>query len=92
MRRICHTARDVMLTPAQLKAARALIGWTREDLAEKSGIPAVTIRGFESLGADSKMSTILRMRRALSAAGVVFIDEDESGGPGVRLAKPRRGR
>jgi transcriptional regulator with XRE-family HTH domain len=74
-----------MLTPAQLRAARALLGWTRDDLAERSGVAAVTVKGFEYLGADSKISTVQKMQRALEAAGIQFIDEDATGGIGVRL-------
>jgi len=79
-----HTHAD-MLTPAQLRAARALLGWTRDDLAAESGVAAVTVKGFEYLGADSKMSTVQKMQRALEAAGIQFIDEDATGGVGVRL-------
>ena len=49
-------------------------------LAERSGVAAVTVKGFEYLGADSKMSTVQKMQRALEAAGVQFIDEDATGG------------
>ncbi len=76
-----------MLTPAQLRAARALVGWSRETLAEKAGVSAQTVTGFELLGANSRISTLYKIRRALEAAGVRFIDEDEQDGPGVRLQK-----
>ena len=76
-----------MLTPAQLRAARALVGWSRETLAEKAGVSAQTVTGFELLSADSRISTLHKMRRALETAGIRFIDEDEEGGPGVRLQK-----
>lgn len=84
-----HKASSV-LTPQQLRAARALVGWSREDLAKKAGISPATVRGFELLAADSKHSTILRMRRALEIAGVEFIDDDGSKGPGARLVKSGR--
>jgi transcriptional regulator with XRE-family HTH domain len=92
-RRPWHTEQG-MLTPEQIYAARALLKWSRDDLAERSGVAAITIKGYEILGADSKISTLNKLRRALEAAGVQFIDEDASGGPGVRLrsgVKPRRG-
>lgn len=88
-----HTAR-AMLTPDQLRAARALVKWSREDLAEKSGVAAITIKGFE-LGADSKISTLTKLRRALEAAGVAFIEDggkSDEGGPGVRLRGQRSRR
>jgi hypothetical protein len=49
---------------------------------------AMTIKGFELLGADSKISTLNKVRRALEQAGVEFIDDSAhsyEGGPGVRL-------
>lgn len=85
-----------MLTPAQLRAARALLDWSRQDLATKSGTAAETVQGFESRGSDPKLSTLNRWRRALEVAGVVFIDPNPMGGdehgPGVRLrgAKHKR--
>jgi transcriptional regulator with XRE-family HTH domain len=87
-----HTE-EGMLTPDQLRAARSLVKWSREDLAKKSGVAAVTIKGFELLGADSKISTLNKLRRALEAAGVEFIDDGDAsldGGPGVRLRARKR--
>ena len=79
-----------MLTPEQSRAARAMLGWSREELAEKAGVSAGTVVGFELLGADSKMSTLHKLARALEAAGIEFIDEGTAslnGGPGLRLRK-----
>lgn len=76
-----------MLTPAQLRAARALVGWSREDLAKSSGVGANTTKDFEINGSDPKLGTVQKWRRALEQAGVEFIDETETGGPGVRLKK-----
>jgi transcriptional regulator with XRE-family HTH domain len=79
-----------MLTPHQSRAARAMLGWSREELAEKAGVSAGTVVGFELLGADSKMSTLHKLARALEAAGIEFIDEGTAslnGGPGLRLRK-----
>jgi len=77
-----------MLTPHQSRAARAMLGWSREDLAAKAGVSAGTVTGFELLGADSKISTLHKLRHALEAAGIEFIDDgaaSPSGGPGLRL-------
>jgi len=60
--------------------ARALLGWSHEDLAAKSGTGAETL-----CGSDPKLGTVQKWRRALEAAGVQIIDDDETGGPGVRL-------
>ena len=74
-----------MLTPAQLRAARAMVGWSREDLAQKSGVSAPAARDFEVNGSDPKQGTVQKWRRALETAGVKFIDADDQDGPGVRL-------
>jgi transcriptional regulator with XRE-family HTH domain len=86
-----------VLTPQQLRAARALVGWSRETLADKSGVPAITTKQFERGNTDPRLSTALKWRTALEAAGVIFIDPgatSEEGGPGVRLgkAKAKRGK
>ena len=85
-----------MLTPAQLRAARALLNWSREDLAAKSGNAAETVKGFELRGTDPKLSTLNAWQRALELAGVVFIDPNPMGGdelgPGVRLRTPKEGK
>ena len=77
-----------MITVRQVKAARALLGWSQTDLAGKSGISEPTIARLESaegiLG--GRQGTAEKIRKSLIAAGVEFIDEN-GGGPGVRLRK-----
>src|SRR4029453_16687835 len=73
-----------MLTPDQLRAARALLQWSRAELEEASGVPAVTIRSFEG-GADSKISTVSKLRAACERAGIAFIDAADGMGVGVRF-------
>jgi transcriptional regulator with XRE-family HTH domain len=78
-----------MFTPLQLRAARMLAGWSREDLADASGTAAETVQGFEARGSDPKRSTLIAWRNALAKAGVEFTDETDEHGPGVRLRKRR---
>lgn len=73
--------------PGQVRAARALIGWTRERLSETSGVPVRTIARLEDGDTKPRSSTSSCIRTALEAAGVEFIPEN-GGGPGVRLRKP----
>jgi transcriptional regulator with XRE-family HTH domain len=74
------------LTSAQIRAARALLRWSAEDLARKSTLGVTTIRRAELTEGETSLTTAndLAVRRTLEAAGVEFIDED-GGGPGVRL-------
>jgi len=84
-----------MFSPAQLRAARALLGWSRDELAAACGLSAIAIKAFESGDSDPRVSTLLAFRAALSRAGVMFIDQTDWHGPGVAFAKnseagPRR--
>lgn len=75
-----------MLTMAQCRAARALLDWTQQDLADRSGVACSTVRGFET-GRHAPIRSNLRMlRTALEEGGVVFIEADMLG-PGVRLRR-----
>ena len=80
------------LTSAQIRAARALLRWSAEDLARESALGVATIRRAELTEDETSMTAAndLAVRRALEAAGVEFIDEN-GGGPGVRLRK-RQGK
>jgi transcriptional regulator with XRE-family HTH domain len=81
------------LTSAQIRAARALLRWTADDLARKSTLGVNTIRRAELAESETALTAAndLAIRRALEAAGVDFIDEN-GGGTGVRLKKPSRQR
>jgi hypothetical protein len=77
------------LTGPQIRAARALIKWTAEDLSRQSAVSMRTIRRAELAERNTSMTPVndLAIRRAFEAAGVEFIDGD-GGGPGVRLRHP----
>jgi transcriptional regulator with XRE-family HTH domain len=76
------------LTSAQIRAARALLRWSAEELAQRSALGVNTIRRAEIAEQGTSLTTAndLAIRRALETAGVEFIDEN-GGGPGVRLRK-----
>jgi hypothetical protein len=82
------------LTSAQIRAARALLRWSAEDLAERSLLSVATVRRAELTEEATSMTAAndLAVRRTLEAAGVIFIDENGDAGPGVRLRKPQRRR
>jgi transcriptional regulator with XRE-family HTH domain len=77
------------LTSAQIRAARALIRWTAEELARHSVVSVTTVRRAELTPSKTALTRAndQAIRRALEQAGVEFIDA-ESGGPGVRLRTP----
>lgn len=80
-----------MLSRFQILAARAMLEMTRAELAAKVGLSATGLSNIENGLADSKVSTMEAIRKALEASGVEFIPEDAKGA-GVRFKKPRRRR
>jgi transcriptional regulator with XRE-family HTH domain len=78
------------LTSAQIRAARALIRWSAEDLADHCAVSVTTIRRAELTRSATSLTRVndYVIRQALEAAGVEFIDQN-GGGPGVRLKKPQ---
>jgi len=79
---------DQKLTGRQIAAARVIVGLTQLELAAKANISTPTLKRMEaSTGAVAGMTNnVDAVRRALAAAGVVFVDENGEG-PGVRLKK-----
>ncbi len=77
----------------QIKAARALLAWSQEELAAAARVSIPTVKRLEAddgpLG--GRMETGMKIRAALENAGVEFIDEN-GGGLGVRLRKSSPGR
>jgi len=75
----------------QIKAARALLGWSQEDLARTADVSIPTIKRLEAsdgpLG--GRDQTAEKIVTAITSVGIQFIDEN-GGGPGVRLRKPQR--
>jgi transcriptional regulator with XRE-family HTH domain len=71
------------MTPAQCRAARALIGWSQEELAAASKVEKATIANFELGKRAPYACTLDGLRAALEAAGVEFINV--GGQPGVKL-------
>ena len=83
-----------MLQVAQLRAARALLGWRQEDVARAAKISVATIRRIESQEGvpTGYVSTLLKIQASFEQAGIQFIDDNETGGFGVRMAKRKRKR
>ena len=79
-----------MITSAQLKAARALLGMDQKTLAEASGLSLPTIQRMEASEGTIRgnVDSLVKLVGALDAAGVELIGEgavSASGGRGVRL-------
>jgi len=82
-----------MVTTRQIKAARALLGWSQADLARNSGVSEPTIARLEAADGDlgGRENTGQKIRDAIESAGIQFFEEN-GGGEGARLRKPRKRR
>jgi transcriptional regulator with XRE-family HTH domain len=78
-----------MISAAQCRAARGLLGWTQYDLAQRAGVGTVTIHQVEAGVSHPRRATLDVIRRAFEADGVEFVAEDGAG-EGVRFSKPKR--
>jgi transcriptional regulator with XRE-family HTH domain len=79
-----------MITSAQLRAARALIGMDQRDLAAASGLSLPTIQRMEASEGviRGNVDSLMKLIAALEAAGVELINQgavSEKGGRGIRL-------
>jgi len=77
-----------MVNVEQCRGARALLGWSAQDLADAARIGVATVRRFEG-GNPVAAGSVETMAGAMKAAGIIFINDNEkslAGGFGVRLA------
>jgi len=79
-----------MITAAQLRAARALVGLDQRALAKASGLSLPTIQRMEASDGviRGNVDSLMKLIAALDAAGVELIGDDAvsaTGGRGVRL-------
>jgi transcriptional regulator with XRE-family HTH domain len=74
-----------VIQPCQCRAARGLLDWTQDRLAEAAGVSRSTIRDFENGRRVLHRGTADLVAGALSRAGVILIGPD-GGGYGVRFA------
>jgi predicted transcriptional regulator len=82
-----------MLTPAQLRAARALLGIDQRTLAERAGVSLPTVQRMEASDGYVRgvVESLTRVVTALERAGIELIGDNAvstSGGRGVRLQVP----
>jgi len=77
-----------MITSRQIRAARALLGWSQQELADKAIISLNALVRLESGKVDSRASTLEGIENALTKGGIEFIPRDTKG-EGVRLKSPK---
>ncbi len=80
------------MTREQCRAARALLGWGIEELAQRTDLSRNTISRFETGEGKPHRSTIKAIRTAFEQAGLEILannDPSKGKGPGIRFLKER---
>jgi len=81
---------NLVISVEQVRAARALLGWSQTQLAKQAGLSLPTVKRVETeRGPKVSEDSRYALQRALELGGVEFIDEN-GGGPGVRLRRRQR--
>ena len=73
-----------MITGAQIREARKLLGWSRDRLAPRAGLPVNRLGDYELGRRILPLEEVEALKGALEAAGVEFTNGDE---PGVKLRR-----
>ena len=77
-----------MITARQFRAARALLGWTQETLADKAQVSLTALKRLESeSGLEVYETTRDQVRRAFEGNGIVLLTSDQ--GEGVMLVRAK---
>lgn len=82
-----ETYGPAMITAAQIRAARALLDWTQDELAAAAAISLNSVKNTERKISDPRGNTLRAIQSAFERHGVVFLEDGDTrdGGLGVRL-------
>jgi len=73
------------VTPSQIRAGRAMLNWSQEELAKKAQVGLSSLRDFENERRGSDVGVVKAIVITLQEHGVVFLPSDDNFGPGIRL-------
>jgi len=80
-----------LLTAGQIRAARGLLNWSQQQLADSTKLSVQTIKRMEGARgpSGSTEANVEAVRRALEGAGIIFLEpkSNKDGGAGVRLKR-----
>jgi len=80
-----------MISNLQIRAARALLGWNQQRLADEAGVSAITVKRLEASDDtfQAKFDTVMKIKGAVERAGVVFKVAEDGLIHGVSLRDKR---
>lgn len=78
---------DGYVAPEQVKAARAFLGWSQDELAAAAKVSKPTVADFERGARDPMVNNLLAIRVACERAGIEFVSDDDTGRVGVLFTR-----
>jgi ribosome-binding protein aMBF1 (putative translation factor) len=75
----------LIASPEQIRAARAMLGWSQQELASKSKVGRTTIFRIERGEDDSNNASRAKLQSMLEEHGIEFLPPDGNRGEGIRL-------
>ncbi len=79
----------LIIIPAQIRAGRALLDWSQDELAKAAEVALTSVRDLESQKRAADSGTAAAVRRTLENEGIEFLHGTAQNGPGVRLVGSR---
>jgi DNA-binding XRE family transcriptional regulator len=81
---------QVVITNLQIRAARALLGWSQAKLAEEAGVSVITVKRMEASpeAFHARFDIVMKVKAAVEGAGVVFMEGSDGFSHGVQLRTP----
>ena len=81
---------NCLIAPSQIRAARAMLGWSAKTLATSAGLSLRTIQNIETVDDELSVrrSSILAVKATLESAGIEFIGAPDDA-PGIRIHLPK---
>ncbi len=86
VKRVARADSAAMVTARQIRAARALLGWSQQTLADEAIVALNAVTRLERGEVDPRVSTMNAVEKAIRKAGIEFISAANGKGEGVRMA------
>ena len=80
------TQRENLITPLQIRAGRAILNWSQEELAKKAEVGLSTLRDYENERRSGEVGATKAIITTLENNGILFLPSEGDFGPGVRVA------
>jgi DNA-binding XRE family transcriptional regulator len=79
-----------VISNLQIRAARALLGWSQSKLADQAGVSVITVKRLEASpeAFHARFDIVMKVKAAVERGGVVFLEGTDGFSHGVQLRTP----